>query len=278
MSAGVFAAVLLAAFLHAFWNALVKTGEDKVAAMLLLSAGNAAVAAVFVAFKPLPPAELWPWLLASGLIHTAYQVCLAMAYERGDLSRVYPISRGTAPLLVLAAGAFVLPDRLMPTEIAGIALLGLGIVSMARGIGRDGERTALLPFALGAAICTAGYSIVDGSGARLLGDGPTYVAWSLLVGLVFFVPVALLLRGPGVLRARPAALLRGGLGGAASFTAYAIAVWAMTQAPIALVSALRESSILFAMLIGWVLVGEPMSRHKLASGAVILAGVVLTRL
>lgn len=278
MSLAVFGAVMAAALLHAFWNALIKVGGNKVTAMLMLSLGNAAIGAAYAAFRPLPPADIWPWLLVSGLIHTAYQFCLAQAYEHGDLSRVYPISRGTAPLIVLIAGGFFLPDELAPAEAAGIVILGAGIIAMARGVTRDGESARLLPYALGAALATAAYSIVDGSGARLLGDAPTYVAWTLVVGVIFFLPVAFLMRGREVLRAGPRGYGLGLLGGAASFAAYSIAVWAMTQAPIALVTALRETSILFAVLIGWLIFKERMSRRKALAAVLIVGGVALTRL
>ncbi len=278
MSLGILLAVLGAAFLHAGWNALIKTSGDKQTGMLMLTLGHAAIGAVVVALRPLPAPEVWPWLIGSGLIHMAYQLFLAYAYEHGDLSRVYPIARGTAPLIVTLVGAVVLADTVSVTEYIGIFILGLGIMAMARGVFSSGESRRMLPFALGAAVATAGYSLVDGSGARLSGDAVAYVGWLLILSAVFYVPVILALRGRRVLRATPRGWGLGLAASAASYTAYAVVVWAMTQAPIALVTALRETSILFAVLIGWVLFGEPMGRGKLVAAGLVVSGVVLTRL
>lgn len=278
MSLAVLLAVLGAALLHASWNALIKTGGDKQTGMLMLTLGHAAIGAMVVVLRPLPAPEVWPWLVASGLIHMAYQLLLAYAYEHGDLSRVYPIARGTAPLIVTLVGAVALADAVSPTEYLGIFVLGLGIMAMARGVFSSGESRRMVPFALGAAVATAGYSLVDGSGARLSGDAVAYVGWLLILSAVFYVPVIVALRGPRVLSATPRGWGLGLLASATSYTAYAVVVWAMTQAPIALVTALRETSILFAVLIGWALFGEPMGRGKALAAGLIVAGVVLTRL
>lgn len=274
----VFFAVLGAALLHASWNAIVKTGASKQSAMLVLTVGHGLIGAVIVAFHPLPPAHVWPWLMASGMIHTTYQLLLASAYEQGDLSRVYPLARGAAPLLVLVAGSVLLTDHITGPEMAGITLLGLGIVLMARGIFRHGESRRMLPFALGSAVATAAYSLVDGTGARLSGNVVSYVGWLMIASAVFFVPVLLTLRGPQVLRIPRRGLIWGALASVMSYLAYAIAVWAMTQAPIALVTALRETSILFAVLIGWIVFGERMDRQKAIASGLILTGVIITRL
>jgi len=278
MSALVFFAVLGAAFLHASWNALIKTGGDKQASMLLLTLGHAAIGCVVVLFRPLPVAEAWPWLVASGLIHMAYQLLLAQAYEHGDLSRVYPIARGAAPMLVALVGAVALADAVTALEYAGIVLLGLGILGMARGVFTSGESRRMLPFALGSALATAGYSLVDGTGARISGDPVGYVAWLLILSALFYTPVALAWRGRRLLAVPPRGVALGLLASGASYVAYAIVVWAMTVAPIALVTALRETSILFAVLIGWLAFGDRMTRGKTLAAALIVAGVVLTRL
>jgi drug/metabolite transporter (DMT)-like permease len=278
MSLPVLLAVLAAALLHAGWNALIKTGGDKQTGMLMLTLGNAAIGAVVVALRPLPIPEAWPWIVGSALIHTTYQLFLAYAYEHGDLSRVYPIARGTAPLIVTIVGAFALADAVTATEYFGIFVLGLGIMTMARGVFSSGESRRMLPFALGAAVTTAGYSLVDGTGARVSGDAFAYVGWLLILAAVFYVPLILVLRGRRVLRATPRGWGLGLVAAAASYIAYAVVVWAMTQAPIALVTALRETSILFAVLIGWALFGEKMNRGKLLAAGLVVSGVVLTRL
>ncbi|SHJ69002.1 EamA-like transporter family protein [Palleronia salina] len=278
MSAGIFAAVMAAAFLHAAWNSLIKFGASKITGMLILTIVQGVAGLVILLMRDLPGLEVVPWLAASGLFHAGYKLFLALAYEQGDLSRVYPIARGTAPLIVMALSGLVLTDALTGWEYAGIAVLGAGILGMARGVFSGGEAVRLLPFALGSAAMTAGYSIVDGLGARVSGDAVTFVAWLFFLDMVLFTPVCLALRGRDVLRADRRAWGLGALAAAASYGAYAIAVWAMTVAPIALVAALRESSILFAVLIGWLVLGERMHRGKALSALLIVAGVALTRL
>ncbi len=277
MSLSVFLAVLLAALLHASWNALIKLDADRLTAMLILTLVQGGIGAVIAAGRPLPQDEVWLWLLASGVIHSLYKMFLVFAYQHGDLSRVYPIARGMAPLMVALAGTVLLRDRLTGAELAGIAVLGAGIVLMARGVFTNGESRRLLPFALGSALCTAGYSLVDGMGARVSGDAVAYVAWLFIFDAVLFSLYAFSRHGPGVLRASRRSWALASLASVASYGAYAIAVWAMTVAPIALVTALRETSILFAVLIGWIAFGDRMDRGKALAAGLIVAGVVLTR-
>ena len=278
MSLAVFFAVLFAAFLHASWNALIKTGTNKQTSMMVMSVGQSLIGLVIALFRPFPSPEVWPWLLASGLIHMFYQLFLAYAYEQGDLSRVYPLARGSAPLIVLIVGLAILPDVVTATEYAGVSLLGLGIILMARGVFTSGESRKLVPFALGSALATAGYTLVDGIGARISGDPVTYVCWLLVLASVTYVPAVVALKGRAVLRAPIRVWGMGVIAGLASLAAYTIAVWAMTLAPIALVAALRETSILFAVLIGWLVFGERMNAQKATAATLIVLGVILTRL
>jgi len=278
MSPGVFFAALLAAVMHATWNAIIKTGEDKVQGMLVLTLSHAACGALISLFVPFPPAAAWGWLAGSVLVHSAYQTFLAVAYSHGNLSRVYPISRGSAPLFVLVFGFFFLPDAIRQNEYIGITLLGTGIVVMARGVFTNGESRRLLPFAFGAALATAGYTVSDGMGARAAGNASSYIAWLFILSAPVFIPVCLMLRGGGVFRISPAVWRSAGLGGVMSVAAYWIAVWGMTQAPIALVAALRETSVLFAVGIGILFFGESGDRSKLVAASLIVSGVVLTRL
>ncbi len=278
MTPFVLLAVLGAALLHAGWNALIKTGVSKQTSMLILTLGHAAIGALVVATRPVPAPQVWPWLIGSGAIHMAYQLFLAYAYEQGDLSRVYPIARGAAPMLVTLVGVFLLADVVTPVEYAGIFVLGLGIVAMSLGALQRGESRRLVPYALGSAVATAGYSLVDGTGARISGDPATYVGWLLILSAVFYTPVVIRLKGSHILRADRRTWGMGLIAAAASYAAYAVVVWAMTQAPIALVTALRETSILFAVLIGWLAFGDRMDRTKAVAAGLIVSGVILTRL
>jgi drug/metabolite transporter (DMT)-like permease len=275
---GVFLAVMAAALIHATWNALIKNGTSKQSAMLLLATCQFACGVVIALWRGLPAEAAWLWLLGSGVIHMCYQLCLSYAYEHGDLSRVYPIARGAAPMMVLLVSWVFLPDSLTKTEVVGVLVLGAGIVLLVRGVFSSGESRRMLPFAFGSAVATAGYSITDGMGARAAGDPMLYVGWLMVVSGLFYIPAAVALKGVQLFRVPAKAWGIGLMAGALSFIGYSIAVWAMTVAPIALVAALRETSILFAVLIGWLVFDERMGRNKATAVAVIVGGVVLTRL
>ncbi|MBK5945593.1 peptide ABC transporter permease [Rhodobacter veldkampii DSM 11550] len=278
MTFGVMLAVLGAAFLHALWNAMIKVGTSKIGAMVVLSVMEVPIGLAVVATRPLPAPEVWPWVMAAGCTHFAYKFFLTYAYEQGDLSRVYPIARGAAPMIVAIVGALFLADAMRAAEYAGITVLGLGIGLMARGVFADGESRRLLPFALGSAAATASYTLIDGLGARVSGDAVAYVGWIFVVDGLLFAAGMVALRGRVVLAGGWRGWALGGVASAASYGAYAISVWAMTVAPIALVAALRETSILFAVLIGWLVFGERMTPGKALAAALIVLGVALTRL
>jgi len=274
----VFLWVLAAALLRAIWNAIVKTGGSKVTGMFMVALGNGVVGLCVVATRDIPGADIWLWIIASGFIRMLYLVFLGYAYEHGDLSRVYPIARGAAPLFVLLVGGFFLADVISRAELIGILVLGFGILLMARGALASGENRRLVPFAIGSAMATAAYSIVDGIGARLSGDPIAFVGWALLATALFYAPVAVHFKGVSVLRADRSTWVAGAIAGVASYLAYSIVVWAMTKAPIALVTALRETSILFAVLIGWLVFSERMDSGKALAALLIVGGAVLTRI
>ena len=271
-------AVLGSAFLHALWNSLVKVGTSRLGAMIALTLWGVPIGLVITALRPLPGIEVLPWLAGSLVAHFFYMFFLSSAYERGDLSRVYPIARGTAPLLVALVSGFVLTDTITLPQFTGVFVLALGVLLMAQGVFGSNENRRLIPFALGSALATACYTLTDGQGARVAGDAVGFVAWTLTLNGLTFPPIMLLWKGPSILPRHPRVWIVGGFAAAASFVAYAISVWAMTVAPIALVAALRETSILFAVLIGWLAFGEKMTRGKALAALMIVLGVVVTRL
>lgn len=278
MSFGILLAVLGSAFLHALWNALIKTGTSRLGAMIILSIGEVPIGLAVAAFCPLPAPEVWKWVLMAGCAHFFYKSFLTYAYDHGDLSRVYPIARGAAPLIVAIFGTVLLADRLTLHEFAGIAILGFGILLMAQGIFSNGENRKMLPYALGSACATATYTMLDGTGARVAGDAIAYVAWVFVADGLLFSLGMLTWKGLDVLPRDRKAWGSGLLAAAASYGAYGVSVWAMTKAPIAVVAAVRETSILFAVLIGWLVFGEKMTRGKALAACVIVSGVILTRL
>ena len=199
MTLGVFFAVLGAAFLHAMWNALIKIGRSKVGGMVILSITEVPIGLAVALFSPLPRPEVWPWVIAAGCTHFFYKSFLVFAYERGDLSRVYPIARGAAPMVVAVVGAFTLPDAISMGEYLGVTVLGFGILLMARGVFLQAEDRKLLPFALGSACATATYTLIDGLGARVSGDAVAYVAWVFIADGVFFAGGVTAWKGVGFL-------------------------------------------------------------------------------
>ena len=278
MTIGVLLAVLGAAFLHALWNSLIKVGTSRLGAMVILSIGEVPIGLAVAALRPMPTWHVMPWVIGAGCAHFFYKFFLTSAYERGDLSRVYPIARGAAPLVVALVSGLILTDVITATEYVGVTVLGLGILMMAQGVFAHGENRRLLPFALGSAVATASYTLIDGQGARVAGDAVGFVAWLFVAdGLCFSIGM-LALKGPGILPRQIRPWCTGAVASAASYGAYAISVWAMMVAPIALVAALRETSILFAVLIGWLVFGEKMTRGKGLAAMTIVLGVVVTRL
>ncbi|MCB1390558.1 MAG: EamA family transporter [Rhodobacteraceae bacterium] len=277
MNGGVFAVVMLAAALHAGWNALVKGGADKSAAMVAVVLGQGLLGALLLPFVPFPAPESWPLLLGSVALHIFYQVFLIQSYRFGDLTQVYPVARGVAPLLVALTSALVLGVTFSGLEMLAIAMISIGIASVSlvrRGDGMVQGKAAILALITGCFI--AAYSVTDGQGARLAGTALGYFGLLAMLDAVIFAGFAQVFR-PGLLgralRQRRSLLL----GGGASFIAYALVVWAFTQAPIALVTALRETSIIFALMIGVFLLGERLSLTKVLSTALTLAGAILLR-
>lgn len=246
--------------------------------MVILSIVEVPIGLAVISFAaPISPAAI-PWVIAAGCTHFAYKFFLTYAYDRGDLSRVYPIARGAAPMVVALVGAVFLADAVSGQEYLAIAVLAAGILLMARGVFASGEDRRLLPFALGSALATATYTLIDGMGARVSGAPAAYVAWVFVVDGVFFTVGMLALRGWDVIPRNWQAWRMGAVASAASYGAYAVSIWAMTLAPIAVVAALRETSILFAVLIGWLIFGERMTGEKALAAIVIVGGVMLTRL
>lgn len=278
MSTLVFVAVISAALLHASWNALVKGGADKRVSMGAVVLGHLPLAIIILPFVPLPAPESLPYLAAGILLHVGYQLFLLQSYQMGDLTQVYPIARGSAPLIVALVSVMVLGVHLAPVEIIAIAVIGLGILSLALVRRADGQRNGNAAiFALATGCFIASYSLIDGLGARLAGTSLGFYGW-LTIGNGIIMILYLALTSPSVLRDIPT---KGRtaffIGGGASFAAYALVIWAFTQAPIALVTALREVSIIFALLIGVFFLKERLDLAKVFSTMTTLIGVVLLR-
>ncbi|MDB2676219.1 DMT family transporter [Amylibacter sp.] len=278
MTLSVFIAVLFAAILHASWNAIIKFGDDKLQGMVLLSIAHGIIGLFMLILSPLPNITAWPWLIASVGFHLWYKLFLTSAYERGDLSRVYPIARGAAPLLVLVLSSIFIIDSITNKDIFAVIAIGVGIFILGIGVFKNKETIALLPFALCSAIGTAGYSITDGLGARASGDVTSYIGWLFFLDAVVFMLYAFFRKGLNILPKKSSVWVLGLIAGSASVLAYWIAVWAMTIAPIALVAALRETSVLFAVFIGVFFFKDSMGKSKIIASLIIVIGIIISRL
>lgn len=275
--------VLVAALLHASWNALAKSAVTRPAAFALISLLCGLCGAAVVPFLPFPPAEAWPWLLASVVLHDVYFAALLAAYGIGDLSLVYPIARGLAPIGV-AAGAFALAGELpAPVGITGIGLASLGIVALSwpRGLGsQPAARFAAIAWSGLIAVLIILYTVIDGIGARIAQAGGSnslsYVSWMfILEAPPFLIGIAAWYARAGWPRIGRRALLFGSGAGVIAYCGYAIVLYALSVAPLAYVSALRESSVLFAALLGTLVLGEPFGRPRVVAAGGVTLGLAL---
>jgi drug/metabolite transporter (DMT)-like permease len=280
MDSFVFAAVLFAAACHAGWNAVIKRGLDPLATTALISIGAAIVSAAFLPVVGLPAAAAWPWCAASVLIHLFYFVALIEAYRAGDMGQVYPIARGSAPLMTATATTLFVGERLGFAGWCGIVLLVAGVVLLSLRGGRDLARLdrRAVGFALFTAVTICAYSVVDGLGARLAGSANAY-SIALFVGNALVLLIYALIRGGWAVV--PAMARHWGIGlagGTLQAGSYGIAIWAMTVAPIAIVAALRETSVLFGAAIAVVFLKEPLRASRIVAALMIVAGLALIRL
>src|SRR5208282_5996176 len=279
MDLGVTLAVLAAGFLHASWNALLKSspGGDTLLDTATVVAGGSLCALAVVAFVPLPGPAAWPFIAASTVIHFGYNLALAQAYRGGDLSFAYPLMRGTAPLIVALLGAVLLRELPSAPMTLGILLISLGIVSIAFVQQRKHPPSATL-WALGNAVLIAAYTLVDATGARASGNAASYVSWLLFVEAIPFVAWVLARRGQAAVRIMLRNAPRGLIGGACSLAAYGIVLWAMTRAPVSAVAALRETSVLFAALMGSLWLKEGFGLRRLAGAVSVVLGIAALKL
>jgi drug/metabolite transporter (DMT)-like permease len=276
----VFLAVLTAAACHAGWNALLKLKVEPIVATSMVAAASGLIAVPFAVLAGLPSLASWPYVLASVAIHIVYYLTLAQAYRFGDLGQVYPIARGTAPLMTAILATVWLGEGLGIYGWLGVVVLAAGILLLAVRGGRALEQfdARSIGFALLTSLTITSYTLVDGLGARMSGSALQYTAWlfALSGGTMAVYGYAWIGRRltADFVANWPLALA----GAALSTAAYAIAIWAMTVAPIALVAALRETSVLFAALLGTVLLREPLLPARVVAALVVMTGVVLLRL
>ena len=266
-------AVLGGALLHAAWNTLVKSSQDKELDTYAVAAGSGLLALFALPFLALPASASWPWLAASSAVHILYFLFLAGAYRHGELSYVYPIMRGGGPMIVAASGALVFAEILRPGEWIGVVLICGSILALASG---THDRRATLFAGANAAVIGA-YTLIDAQGARASGAAVSYALWFFAVMAVVILAIGGARRGAALPRYLARHWPRALAGGACSVGSYAIALWAMTLAPVALVAALRETSVIFAAVLAVLVLKEKLTRRRLVATGAVLAGLVLLK-
>lgn len=276
MSVFLFSIILFAALLHALWNTLVKSAPDKFLTTTLVTASATGFAVIFLPFLPSPQMASWPYIVLSAVLQVVYYTLVARVYHIVDIGLAYPVMRGGAPLLVAILNLFVQKETLPPTAWVGVCVICAGILCMTTIHARSQRSGVFLALLIAAII--ACYTLVDGMGVRLSHAPAAYTLW-------IFLLTGLPLMGWSMAR-HPARIRRyavknwsyGAIGGACTIVSYGLALWAMTSAPIAVVAALRETSILFVTLISVFVLREPVSQRRIAGACIIASGAMILRL
>jgi len=268
------ALMLFAGLLHASWHALVKSGADQTANLAGMGLVASVAAMATIPFVPTPPPVIWPVLVVSAALHVGYKLCVANAYASADLGQAFPLARGAVPLFATAIAFVTLGQTLDVEQCAGIALISGGLVLLTLERLRGSFNGALLVATTGAGLAVAAYSVVDSYGTRLSGSWIGFTAWLVVLDNVTFLLVGRLIRGQALwatLFAMKRRVIASGLLGLISFGVF---MWALSRNPVGSVSALRESSVLFAILIGVLLHQERLSARRISAGILIVMGIV----
>lgn len=275
MSLLVFSIILFSATLHAVWNSIVKGGSDTLLTTILVAAAGAGVGIIALPYLPPIAAAAWPFLGISAVLEIGYYILVALAYRHADMSRAYPLMRGAPPLIVALVSTLALGMHISLTGWAGVALVSAGLLSLT--LAGTGGNTRGVTFAMINALVIASYTLVDGFGVRASGSPVAYTMWIFVLTGVPLAAWALLRRKdfPDYARRNWHLGLAGGLG---TLISYGLVLWAMTQAPIPLVAALRETSILFGTLIAVFVLREKVTRTRLVAILIIAAGAAVLKL
>lgn len=278
MSTDVLLVVLCAALLNAGWNSAIKVGADRTAAMALTTLLGSAISLLALPFVEWPQPAAWSLLALSVVIHTAYHLALPLAYDHGDMGQVYPLARGTAPLWVLVAAGVLAGEWPGSGAIAGVACLCTGVLLLALQRAANRNRTKAVGFALLTGLLIAAYTVVDALGSRSAGSALGFAVCVTLGDGVATALAVWLWRGRRALRADGRALALCAAAAAMQMGSYWLVVWALARAPMAAVSALRESSVLFVALISALLIKEQVGVRRAGAAVLVFVGIGLLRL
>jgi drug/metabolite transporter (DMT)-like permease len=273
LSLAVMFAVIAAAVTHAAWNAIAHGIKDQTLAFALIGVGGIAVGIPLVIVTAMPRADAWPYLLGSVAIHVFYNLLLMQCNRLGEFSQVYPLARGTSPLVVTILAAIFVHEHLALSQVAGVLIVSAGLAVLVLAGRRPGR--AAFAAAVGTGLTIAAYTTVDGVGVRLSASPVGYIGW-LMVLESLCVPMFAVYRRRDVLLHQPKRILAAGLAaGALSVLAYGLVLWAQTRGALAPIAALRETSVIFGAIIGTLVFREPFGRTRIAATVLVAAGIVL---
>lgn len=276
MSVSVILLVLMAALFHAIWNGLIKSGDDPLLESMLLCVAWLVICLVLIAVLPVPDSKSWPYVFTAVIIHVCYFLLLSKSYSMGDFGTVYPIVRGLPPLIVLLVSVLFIEETLSLGGVSGAVLIGVGVLVLE--FGNTCRSKTMLFYAFSTALMIAAYTVVDGLGARESGNSTSFFAWFTLFQSIIYISIVFRVRGSRkCIRHIGRRWKVGFLGGSISFSAFAIVLWAMTKAPIPYVSALRETSVLFASVIAVAFLGEPIRKSRILSAILIFIGILVLK-
>ncbi len=280
MSITVFTAVIFAAFIHSVWNGMIKRHEDKYIALTAVVLGHIPLAIIVLFFTPLVSVNSVPYIIISAIFLAGYEWCLLSAYRLEDFTKVYPIARGSAPIFIVIFSFLFFSENISTFELMGIFTISLGIIILSLKNFKDIKKNSAILYAVVTGFFISCYSITDGFGGKISFSPLNYTAWLMIFNAIFAFPILLVIMKK--IKVFKGVFTKGKkiffIGGSFSFTAYAIVVWAWTQAPIPTVAALRESSIIFAILIGVFFLKEKITLLKISSIILIFIGVFLLKL
>jgi len=266
-------AVLAAAVTHATWNAIAHGIKDQTLAFALIGVGGIATGIPLVIVAAMPRTGCWPYLLGSVAIHVFYNLLLMQCYRLGEFSQVYPLARGTSPLVVSVLAAIFVGEHLALPQLGGIVVVSAGLAVLVLAGRRPGKAAFLA--AVGTGLTIAAYTTVDGVGVRLSASPVGYIGWLMLLESLCVPAFALVRRRDVVLKQRPRVLLAGLAAGALSVLAYGLVLWAQTRGALAPIAALRETSVIFGAIIGTLAFREPFGRTRIAATILVAAGIIL---
>ena len=278
MSLTVFIAVILAAFLHAVWNAMVKKGDNKYVSLTAIVLGHVPISIIVIFFTPVISVQSIPYILISAVFLSGYEWCLLSAYRLEDYTKVYPIARGTAPIFIIIISLFLFSLNISKFELIGVLVISFGIIILGLQNIKTFKNYSAIMYALGTGLFISCYSITDGFGGRLSASPLNYTAWLMILNAVIFPILLIIMNKQEVVKkvfSEEKKIFF--IGGTLSYTVYGTIIWAFTQAPVPIVAALRETSIIFALLIGAIFLNEKLNILKISAVLTIFFGVILLK-